>query len=246
LASTIQGIQGAGMTPLGTFLSKEDFEQSGGYVIWEVKGIKIAMMAFTKGMVDGAGLPAVSENCVNLLYEDYMSTFQKVDTEGITKIVRNAAAHDPDIMIAMVHWGSELSDQNSKSQKKISTLLQDEGVDIILGTHPHFVQKMELDTLSGRFVAWSLGDLFDTVETNYSVLVDLEITQNGATGKTKVTGFDYVPVYLEKGADGAMRILRIEEAIAAYENQYLDRVSEETYNAMKTALQKIKSRVGTK
>ena len=246
LKSTIQGIQGAGMTPLGTFLSKEDFEESGGYVIWEVKGIKIAMMAFTKGMVDGAGLPAVSENCVNLLYEDYMSTFQKVDTEGITKIVRNAAAHDPDIMIAMVHWGSEASKEPSKSQQKICTLLHDEGVDAIIGTHPNLVQGMEYTPLSGNFVAWSLGDLFDTMSDNYSVLLDLEITQDGATGKTKVTGFDYVPVYLEKGADGAMRLLRIEEALSAYENQYLDRVSEETYNAMKTALVQLQKRIGVK
>ena len=246
LKSTIQGIQSAGMTPLGTFLSKEDFEESGGYVIWEVKGIKIAMMAFTKGMVDSAGLPAVSENCVNLLYEDYMSTFQKVDTEGITRVVRNAAAHDPDIMIALVHWGSEASKQPSKSQEKICTLLHDEGVDAIIGTHPNLVQAMEYESLSGNFVAWSLGDLFDTMSDSYSVLLDLEITQDGATGKTKVTGFDYVPVYLEKSADGAMRLLRIEEAIAAYENQYLDRVSEATYNAMKTALKQLESRVGKK
>ena len=74
--------------------------------------------------------------------------------------------------------------------------------------------------------------------------LDLEITQDGATGKTKVTGFDYVPIYLEKDEVGAMRLLRIEEAIAGFENQYLDGVSEETYNAMKTALDRIKSRVG--
>lgn len=244
LKSTIQGIQSAGMTPLGTFLSKEDFEESGGYVIWEVKGIKIAMMAFTKGMVDSAGLPAVSENCVNLLYEDYKSTFQKVDSAGITKVVRNAAAHNPDVMIALVHWGSEASKEPSKSQQKICALLHDEGVDAIIGTHPILPQKMELNPITGDFVAWSLGDLFDTTNDNYSVLLDLEITQNGATGKTTVTGFDYVPVYLEKNADGTMRLLRIEEAIAAYENQYLDRVSEATYNAMKTALNQIQKCIG--
>ncbi len=244
LSSTIQGIQGAGMTPLGTYSGKADFEQSGGYIIWEVKGIKIAMMAFTKGMVDSGGLP--TENCVNLLYEDYQNTFQKVDTDGITKIVRNAAAHNPDVMIALVHWGSELSNQVSKTQKKICQLLQDEGVDAIIGTHPHNVQKMELDKENGTFVAWSLGDLYDTVEANYSVLLDLEITKDGETGETKVTGFDYVPVYLEKDEDGSMRILRMQEAIAGYENRYLDRVSEKTYNAMKTALEQIKNRINAK
>lgn len=249
LVSTIQGIRGAGMTPLGTFESKADFQESGGYIIWEIQGIKVAMMAFTKGMVDQEGkpmgLPAVSEGCVNLLYEDYDSTYQKVNTDGITQVVRNAAAHDPDVMIALVHWGSEESDQVSKSQKKICTLLQEEGVDAIIGTHSHYVQKMEHDPASGNFVAWSLGDFYgDMIGTNYSVLLDLEITQDGATGETKVTGFDYVPIYLEENEDGTMRVLRIEEAVLGYENRYLDRVSEETYKAMKTALERIKSRVG--
>lgn len=248
LNATLQGIKSAGMTPLGTYASNSEFEKSGGYMIWEVQGIKVAMMAFTKGM-DGMGLPAGSENCVNLLYDDYNSTYQKVNTDGITQVVRNAAAHEPDVMIALVHWGSEFNDQISKTQKKICTLLQDEGVDAIIGTHPHYVQKMEHDPLSGKFVAWSLGDFYgdgETSGTNYSVLLDLEITQDGATGKTKVTGFDYVPIYLEKDEDGAMRLLRIEEAVSGYENRYLDRVSEETYNAMKTVLERIKSRVGVK
>ena len=247
LTSTIQGIQDAGMTPLGTYASKSDFEQSGGYIIWEIKGIKVAMMAFTKGMVEGMGIPAVSKDCVNLLYEDYDSTYQKVNTEGITRVVRNAAAHDPDVMIALVHWGSEESDQFSKSQKKICTLLQEEGVDAIIGTHPHYVQKMEHDPASGKFVAWSLGDFYgDMIGSNYSALLDLEITQDGATGETKVTGFDYVPIYLEENEDGTMRVLRMEEAVLGYENQYLDRVSEQTYKAMKSALEKLKSRIGAK
>lgn len=246
LNATLQGVQNAGMTPLGTYASNSAFNQSGGYIIWEVQGIKVAMMAFTKGM-DGMGLPSGSEHCVNLLYDDYNSTYQKVNTDGITEVVRNAAAHKPDIMIALVHWGSEYNDQISKTQKKICTLLQDEGVDAIIGTHPHYVQRMEHDPQTGNFVAWSLGDFYGDGEiagTNYSVLLDLEITKDGTTGKTKVTGFEYVPIFLETAEDGFMRILRIEEAIAGYENRYLDRVSEETYNAMKNALERIKSRVG--
>ena len=75
------------MEPLGTYASTEDFRKSGGYLIREVQGIRIAFVAFTKGM-DGMGLPAGSEDCVNLLYEDYNSTYQTVDTEGITAILK--------------------------------------------------------------------------------------------------------------------------------------------------------------
>ena len=242
LNSTLQGVRDAGMTPLGTYSGTSEFNKSGGYIIWEVGGIKVAMMAFTKGM-DGMGLPA--DNCVNLLYKDYNSTYQKVDEEGITRIVRNAAAHDPDVMIALVHWGSKGSTQPSKSQNKICTILKNEGVDAIIGTHPHNIQTVDFDERAGTLVAWSLG-VFYGEEANYSVLLDLEITKDGTTGLTKVTGFDYIPVYLETQADGSLRLLRMREAIAGYENQYLDRVSEETYNAMKTALARIESRIDAK
>lgn len=245
LNATLQGVQTAGMTPLGTYASNADFDRSGGYIIWEVQGIKVAMMAFTKGM-DGMGLPAGSENCVNLLYDDYNSTYQKVNTDGITQIVRNAAAHQPDVMIALVHWGSEFNDQISKSQKKICAILQEEGVDAIIGTHPHYVHQMEYDADTGNFIAWSLGDFYgdgETAGTNYSVLLDLEITKDGATGQTKVTDFSYIPIYLERGEEGSLRVLRIREAMAAYENCYLNRVSEATYQAMRSALSRIESRI---
>ena len=242
LTSTLQSVRDAGITPLGTYANSSDFNRSGGYIIWEVGGIKVAMMAFTKGM-DGMGLP--TENCVNLLYKDYNSTYQKVDEEGITRVVRNAAAHDPDVMIALVHWGSKGSTQPSKSQNKICTILKNEGVDAIIGTHPHNVQKVDFDQKAGTLVAWSLG-VFYGEEASSSVLLDLEITKDGKTGVTKVTGFDYVPVYLETAEDGELRLLRMREAIAGYENQYLDSVSEETYKAMKTALERIESRIGAK
>ena len=201
-------------------------------------------MAFTKGM-DGRGLPEGSENCVNLLYTDYASTYQKVDESRITSILRSAKKQNPDVIIAMLHWGSEFNDQISSTQKTITTLLQNEGVDAIIGTHPHYVQKMELNQETGQFLAYSLGDFFGDAEkagTNYSVLLDLEITKNGTTGETKVTNFSYTPIYTAYEESGT-RILRIREAMTAFEMGSLGRVSQETYDAMKNALERIESRV---
>ncbi|MBE6933550.1 MAG: CapA family protein [Ruminococcaceae bacterium] len=249
LNSTLQGVQDAGLTSLGTYATNGDFNRSGGYVIWEVGGIKVAMMAFTKGMVNvagqPAGLPDGSEHCVNLLYKDYTSTYQKVNTEGIRQVVRNAMAHQPDVTIAMVHWGSEYNDQISKTQEKICKLLQEEGVDAIVGTHSHRVQEMKFDPEQGTFVAYSLGDFFGG-EVSYSVLLDLEITKDGVTGKTKITDFSYVPIFSETDDSGKIRVLRIKEAMAGYENRYLDCVSEQTYLEMKDALTRLESRISGK
>lgn len=244
LQATLQGVRGVGLQTLGTYANKAEFESSGGFLLREIDGIKIALVAFTKGM-DGRGLPTGSENCVNLLYTDYSSTYQKVDTEGITKVMNTVAVQNPDITIALLHWGSELNAQISKTQTQLVKLFAKLGADAIVGTHSHYVQKMGFDKDTGMFVAYSLGDLLGEGKnsgTDYSVLLDLEITKNGTTGKTSITGFDAVPIYRVAQENG-FRMLRMREAIQAYEDRYVDAVPEELYLAMKDALTKIESRI---
>ena len=244
LQSTIDGIRAAGMQNLGTYKSAEEFRKSGGYVIREVDGVRIALVAFTKGM-DGRGLPAVSEDCVNLLYTDYSSTYQDIDTEGITAILNKVSRESPDITIAMLHWGGEMSNQVSKSQTKIVKLLSTLGVDAIVGTHSKYVQTVGFDKDTGMFVAYSLGDFLGDGKdagTEYSALLQLQITKNGQTGETSITDFDCVPIYRQKTEEG-FRMLRIRQALIAYENRYIDAVSPEDYELMKSAQEKIESRM---
>ncbi len=247
LRATLQGIREVGLEPLGTFESADAFQKSGGYVIREINGIRIAFVAFTKGM-DGAGLPAGGEHCVNLLYRDYNSAYQKVDTAGITAILQSVARQQPDVTVALLHWGSEFNNKVSATQGKIRDLMLENGVDAIIGTHSHYVQQVDFDREKGTLVAYSLGDLLgdaDKAGTDYGVVLDLEITKSGATGETHVTDFTYTPVYIldETETGGGMRILRIREAIAAYEANAIQRVPEAVYEAMKSALEKVDSRM---
>lgn len=244
LSSTVSGIKNAGIQSIGTYATGADFERSGGYLIREVDGIRIAFVAFTKGM-DGRGLPKGSENCVNLLYKDYNSTYQSVDTEGITKVLQAAAEAKPDLTVALLHWGSEYNNQISTSQKKIVSLMAKEGVDAIIGTHSHYVQSVGFDEETGMFVAYSLGDLLgdaDRTDADYSILLDLEITKDGDTGKVSITGYSYTPIY-HALIDGKRKLLQISGAISAYENNSLGRVSDEIYTAMKDALARLEKRL---
>lgn len=245
LRATNDAIRNAGMQPLGTYADQAEFEKYQGYLIYDIQDIRIALVAFTKGM-DGRNLPEGSENCVNLLYTDYSSNYKEVNEAGITAILKSVEVVQPDITIALVHWGSEYNDQISATQKEICTLMAGLGVDALIGTHSHHVQSMGFDSESGMFVAYSLGDFLGDAEvagTDYSVLLDLEITRNGTTGKVSITGYDYTPVYQYYDENGSLQLLRIREAIAAYESDYIGKVSEAAYNAMKTALLRIEARV---
>ena len=243
LQTTIQGVKDAGMEPLGVYADEREYKAGKGYTIREVEGIKIAFVAFTKGM-DGMTLPQGSEHSVNVLYSDYDSTYQDIDSKAIHTVMDAVEAEKPDLTVAMLHWGSEYNDTMSKSQKSIVSLLQDRGVDAIIGTHPHYVQKMTYDPETGNFVAYSLGDLLsDGVRsgTEYSVILKLEITKQG--GETKITGYSYTPVFTVAERGRPLRSVRIAESMDAYDSNYLQRITEKTYDAMAYALQRIEARV---
>ena len=243
LQTTIQGVRDAGMEPLGVYGDERAWKAGKGYTIREVEGIKIAFVAFTKGM-DGMTLPQGSEHCVNVLYTDYDSTYQNVNTKAINEIMDAVDGEKPDLTVAMLHWGSEYNDTISKSQNSIVSLLQERGVDAIIGTHPHYVQKMTYDPESGNFVAYSLGDLISDGKrsgTEYSVILNLEITKQA--GSTKITGYTYTPIFTVAEQGNTLRTVRIAESMDAYDSNYLKRVGESTYNAMIYALQRIEARI---
>ena len=245
LATTIDRVRSAGMEPLGVYASQAEFEAAKGYTLRNVKGVKIAFVSFTKGM-DGLALPAGNENCVNVLYKDYSTTYQEIDTERINAILDAVAEEEPDLTVALLHWGSEYNDTISTSQTEIRDLFLEKGVDAIIGTHSHSLHKMEFDPEKGTFVAYSLGDFFGDAQrsgSEYSVVLDLEITKDNTTGETKITGYDYTPIFTVAEADKSLRVVRIGETMTAFENFYIDRVSQTTYEAMQNALQRIEARI---
>lgn len=243
LAKTIENVRAAGMEPLGAYQSNEDREKSGGYVLCEAQGVKIAFVAFTKGM-DGMALPAGSEKCVNVLYKDYASTYKQVDTEGITAVLNAAKEEKPDLIIAMVHWGSEFNDTLSDTQTQIKNLLLDSGANAVIGTHSHYVQAMELK--DGKFTAYSLGDFVSDAQrsgSEYSVVLDLEITKDKKSGKTKISDFSYTPIFSVVEEEQPTRVVRIKETMTAFDGGYLEKVSQATYDKMTYALERIEKRI---
>ncbi len=248
LHATLQAIRSAGIEPVGAYSSQAEFNLSKGYTITDIQGVRVAFVAFTKGL-GGRGLPDGNENLVNLLYTDYATTYKEIDRDRITKILKNVELEDPDLTVALVHWGSEYNEDISATQQSIVSLMKKQGVDVILGTHPHTLQPIVFDEAAGTLVCYSLGDFFgdaDRGATNYSIILDLEITKDADAGTTKVTGFSYTPIYTvreEECVDGKRRVVRIEKAMEAHNGNYLDGVTKACYSAMDYALTRIEQRI---
>ena len=127
-------------------------------------------------------------------------------------------------------------------------LMTDNGVDVILGTHPHLVQQIEYDAETGQLIAYSLGDFFGDGSrsgSNYSVILDLEITRDESGKKTRVTNYTVTPIYTlkEEQCDGQRRVVRIREAMLAYDNNFVDKITKDAYDDMDYSLKRIKARI---
>ena len=80
-----------------------------------------------------------------------------LDTLQIKKDLQSAHAHKLDKLIAVVHWGVEYATKPNQAQKDMANFLLRNGVDAIIGGHPHVLQPMEKNT-NDQFVAYSLGN----------------------------------------------------------------------------------------
>ncbi len=225
LTSTAQILNNAGIDNVGTHLTHPDEASSTGAIMREVNGIKIAFIGFTKG-VNGLTLPANSEYMVDMLYTDYNSDYSRIDSSTILDRIDDAKELEPDVIVALCHWGGEFELEITESQQDITELLLENGVDVILGSHSHVVGPMgyvDVETKDGEektcFVAYSLGNFFSDMDQDYameSVLLNLEFTKSGATGETTISKAEYTPLYiLDSGADSDVQfqVLPIRKAI---------------------------------
>ena len=225
LATTAKFLNSAGIDHVGTHISDPDETPGAGAIMREVNGVKIAFIGFTKG-VDGRTLPANNEYAVDLLYSDYNGTYSKIDSSKILDRIDDAKSLKPDVIVALCHWGGEYDLEITESQKDITDLLLENGVDVILGTHSHVVGPMgyvDVETVDGEektcFVAYSLGNFVSDMDKDYtmeSVILNLEFTKSGKTGETTVSAAEYTPLYIldaGEGADVRFQVLPIRKAV---------------------------------
>lgn len=242
LESTIKFLDDADIAHTGTYTSEEEQNK---ILIQNVKGIKIAFLSFTYG-TNGIPIPSGKDYCINL-----------IDENLILKQIELAKSENPDLICAFMHWGTEYVTNQLPSQEKYADLLFKNGVDIILGGHPHVLEPMEKRTITlddgttkDGFVIYSLGNFISgqTKEnTKTSAILNLKITKNGYTGKMSIDEANYVPIYMYRSTSGQTqryKLLVTETAINNYESGQDTSIGSTTYKNLKNALNLTKQILG--
>lgn len=78
------------------------------------------------------------------------------NTKNRLKARIDIAKMNADLVIAMMHWGVELEHYPNNTQKNLAYYMIDQGVDLVLGSHPHVIQGLE--KYKGKSIVYSLGN----------------------------------------------------------------------------------------
>ena len=111
------------------------------------------------------------------------------------KLVENSDVK-VDVLIIGVHWGGEYSQKVSSSQREWAERLVNEGADVVVGHHPHWLQEIEY--IKAKPVYYSLGNfVFDQMwseRTKRGLLIRLTF-KNGEIEKE-----ERLPIYISSWA----------------------------------------------
>ena len=187
LSSTVSEIRRLGIKNLGTLGDNP--------VVVDVRGIKVAFLSccmISNGLEGEQGI---------------VNTVGKYDRDYFVELVNNAFAMGAEYIIAYQHWGGMNTKIVNKNQLSEAQFMAESGADLIVGSHPHFVQKFcYLKTSSGKQVpcAFSLGNFLTTMnefpENRDSAILRVELLKEQDKVSAKLS---YVPCYCENREFGA-------------------------------------------
>ena len=202
VVSTADAIEKAGMTPIGVYTHEP--RDKAPIVIKEVKGIKVALLAYSYGF---NGIEQ------SISQEDYNRYLSDLDEEKMKAEIERAEK-EADITIIMPQMGIEYQIEPTEEQKKLYHKMIDWGADIIFGGHPHVVEPAETVEKNGdkKLIIYSMGNFIsnqriETMQdvenakwTERGVLMDVIIKKK--SGKTTIETAQAHPSWVSRTPKG--------------------------------------------
>ncbi len=156
LAETVENVLAAGLDEVGAGRDRAESEKP---AFEEARGIRVAFLAFSARFnddldVDDPKAPRVA----------------RADPAAMKQAVA-AARRQADFVVVSIHWGTEYAKQPPPGEVALAHALVDAGAGLILGSHPHVLQPLELyPAADGRLalIAYSLGNFISNQSRLYA------------------------------------------------------------------------------
>ncbi len=184
---TIMRLDSIGISHTGTFVNRAAKDSLQPLVLTR-NGISVALLNYTYG-TNGIRIPEPA--IVNMLNKDL-----------ITNDIEKAKLKKPDILVLFLHWGTEYDTVPSPEQSALADYFFSKGVDLIIGSHPHVLQKMvwsrDEETNKDKILVYSLGNFVSNQrkpKTDGGAMVRIEILKQGDSFRITEAGYYLIWVY---------------------------------------------------
>lgn len=194
LLNTISAIEERGLINIGTY--KEPAED---IFMMDINNIKIALLSYTYGF-NGMGYTLTEEE------QKYM--VRKIDEDRIENDIQKAKDKGADIVVVFIHWGNEYQREPSEEQINLGRKMVQWGANIILGSHPHVIQRSEIIQYNGKdnYIIYSMGNFLsnqrrETMDNKYTedgVMVKLILEKDYSKKQTIIQDIEYIPTWVRR------------------------------------------------
>ncbi len=166
LLDTFSTLEGAGIPYVGAGRNIEEAKKP---VYLIANGMKIAVVSATQ--IERNAVPDTKEATMT-----NAGVLRCMDPTALLEVIAQAKANS-DFVILYIHWGTESQETTDWLQDKQAPIYAEAGVDLIIGDHPHCLQK--IDCISGVPVVFSLGNYWFNSKTQNTCLVEVQLTKEG-------------------------------------------------------------------
>lgn len=233
---TMQVLHDSDLDTVGTYLSAEDKQQ---FLIKDIRNVKVGYLAYSYST---NGMPVPPEH-------PYFFNF--LDPEQILADIE-ALRPQVDVLVLVLHWGVEYSPQPTNEQKDLARQFLTAGADIILGSHPHVIQSMEVLKINDKdkFVIYSMGNFISHqkgLERNSGIVLKLKLTKDFDSGKTILSEVSYTPTYshfYEANGKLNFRVVPVEKTIKKIKDGQEPFLTSEQLDDLEAVLLQTQSQLG--
>lgn len=197
--------------------------------IKEINGVKIAVLSYTYGLSNESELNEEEKAYANLYEKEKV----KYDIEY--------AKEKSNFIIVIMHWGEVNNSLISQWQIDVKNYLIENGVDMILGSHPSIIEPMEVVKNSeGKnvLVAYSLGNYISSLtysNADVELILKIQILKKSGEEKAVLRKVDYTPIYLldnGKGAENRFELKNMKELALDYLDGDTSKINRQKYNSI--------------
>ena len=174
LIDTLQLLKDANMPYVGAGMNAQEASAP---VYFIINNLKIAFLSATQ--IERLDNPDTKEAT-----DTSPGVFRCWNGEKLIQKVKEAKA-ESDFVVVYVHWGTENQEETDWAQNKQAAELVEAGADLIIGDHPHVLQKIEI--INGVPVIYSLGNFWFNSRTMDTGMIKVTFSEGG------LQSFQFIP-----------------------------------------------------